>query len=125
MTRSPKKLPLLLLALLLAFSPLQNAFAGLDFHMTEKKAQPGMNHADTGGMSMHGYQGMNADCQHCDEQIGCNEHDCSLTHCASCVPGLLSFVQQNVIIAGNDTYPPFKQILTSCFTSHLFRPPKR
>jgi hypothetical protein len=124
MPRSPDKLLSLLLMLLLAFSPLQGVMAGADVQLGVETGQPGMTHSETGGMSMHDAQRMSADCQHCDEQSGCNQHDCSHTHCASCVPGLLSFFQQTATTVGSDSYPVMEPILSSRFTSHPFRPPK-
>ncbi len=124
MSRSPNRLFSILLMLLLAFSPLQSVLAGVDFHRAMEKGMSGMTHAETGGMSMQDHQGMSPDCQHCDEQSGCNQHNCTHTHCASCVPGLLSFIQQTVTIAGSDSYSVLEPVFSSRFTSHPFRPPK-
>jgi hypothetical protein len=124
MVRSSKKLPLLLLALLMVFSPLQSAFAGVDFHLPVEEGQPGIHHPDMGGMSMHDEHGMNADCQHCDEQTGCNGHDCSHSHCASCVPGLLCVIKLTVTSTGSDSYAVSEPVHSSCLTSHPYRPPK-
>ncbi len=124
MSRSPNRPLSFLLMLLLAFSPLQSVVAGVDLHMAMEKGMSGMTHAETGGMGMQDHQGASPDCQHCDGQSGCNQHNCTHSHCASCVPGLLSFIQQTVTTTGSDSYPVLAQILSSRCSSHPFRPPK-
>ena len=124
MSRSTNKLPLILLSLILIISPLQGAFAALNFYASPDISRHGMNHNGPGAVAMDAAKAMSGDCQHCTEQNGCDGHDCSHTHCASCIPGLLGFTQLDVTIRGADLYPRFEQVLSNRFTSHPFRPPK-
>jgi len=123
MPRSTNKLPFFLLALTLLFSPLQGALAGLDFHVSQS-GQHDMHHADMGATHMDACQMMSGDCQHCTEQNGCNHHNCSHSHCASCTPGLIGYFQSDLEIRGTDLYQHVNQILLNHFTAHPYRPPK-
>lgn len=121
MSQSPHKLPFILLALLLALSPLQNAIAALDVHPSMPTGLHAMNHGATMDMDA---QGMSDDCPHCVDHNGCGDHDCSQSHCASCVPGLLRATLLNLTACGADSYPRLEPILSDRFISHPFRPPK-
>ncbi|MEJ2461303.1 MAG: hypothetical protein P8098_06710 [Candidatus Thiodiazotropha sp.] len=94
--------------------------------MAVQKGLPGMTDTESGGMSMHGHQGMNADCQHCVEydQTGCDGHGCSQTHCTACFPGLLSTTKLTLTTTSADSYPVFDQVFSNRYSSHPFRPPK-
>ncbi len=124
MAFSLEKLHNILLALLLVFSPMQNLFAGTSVDMPAGMGHHNMVHEGSSPMVMDAEQAMSPDCQHCDGNTACQDHNCSHAHCASCVPGLISYLHQVRITAASYRYVAFSQTLSKQHTSHPFRPPR-
>ena len=123
MSRSTHKLLFILLALMVIATPLQNAIAALEVQLSTPMGPHVMHHTG-GGMMDLDVQGKSADCQHCVAGNGCENHDCSLTHCGSCVPGLIRSTPAALTTRSADLYPRIDLLLSDSFTSHPFRPPK-
>ena len=123
------------LALLLICSPLQSALAGLvPAPMAAKAARAmdhghahhtmAMGHERTLPMAMDDTQPMPPDCPQCKDHGGCDSHDCTHAHCASCVPGMLTHANPPVTSAGADVYARTQESFFERHHPHPFRPPK-
>lgn len=117
------KLLALFMALLLGLSPMQAAVSAVMVDAGQTMAIHEMsNH--TGAMDMAGMASAHDCCEQAMKNVGCPDGDCSSSHCASCVIGLVAAV-----------YPAFNRSL-SCekqalihgslrqAPSSLYRPPR-
>jgi hypothetical protein len=124
------------LALLLISSPLQSALAGLVHAPMAVKAARAMDHGHAhhtmvmGGherapfMAMDDTQPMSPDCPQCEDHGGCDCHDCTHAHCASCVSGMLTHANPPVTSVGSDVYAQIQESIFERHPPHPFRPPK-
>ncbi len=117
------RLPILLLALLLALMPMQSLLAAMLAQSAPADGHQGMGHAPAMSLHSDGSGAMDPGCRHCQSPDDCTGQGCSLNHCLSCVPVVNS--QQSL---GMTTFRSIVQSmaqdgLKSHFASHPFRPP--
>jgi len=84
MNRSPQKIVIVLMVLLMGLLPLQGAFASLN----NMNAQMPASH------QMSNDQVMPADCEYCDTDNHCDTQDCQTSHCASTTPAIANTTLQ-------------------------------
>ncbi len=123
MTHPRKRLPNLLLALLLALMPLQSLLAGMLVPPASAGSHHDMGHVPAMSLHADSAGAMNPDCRHCQSPGGCIDQGCSLNHCFSCVSVLPSPQSLGMTPLRSTVETAAEADIDSHFASHPFRPP--